>query len=136
MNDSLITSSVPDSTDSQNIEIIVIDENGDEHFITPNSRFSSSIIYIGVKIKYTSKADGNHLISVFNQSYGMGTLGDAIAIFSGALGGLPGAVVGGFVGLGFNGFRSRCKEGVAAIKAHPSKGAIYIYLDHVTWKAS
>lgn len=66
----------------------------------------------------------------------MGTVGNAVAIFSGALGGIPGSIVGGFVGLGFNGFRNRCKEAISAIQAHPSKGAIYVYLDRVTWKAS
>ena len=136
LNENLRLSSILDTDYSQDIEIIGIDENGKEYYINPNARFSSSIIYIGVKIKYTSKADGNKLMGVFNQSYGMGAIGDAIGIFSSALGGLPGSIVGGFVSLGFNGFRNRCKEGVAAVKAHPAKGAINMYLDHVTWTAS
>lgn len=119
-----------------NVELIGIDQFGNEQTYNPYSRFTSSVIYIGVKMKYTSKADGNKIIAVLNESYGMGTIGNAIGIFSGALGGLPGAVVGGFMALGFNGFRNRCKEGIAEIKAHPSKGAIYMYTDHVTWKAS
>ena len=121
---------------SDNVKVTYLDEFGNEHEYNPYARFTSSVIYVGIKIKYTSKADGNKVISVLNQSYGMGTVGDAVAIFSGALGGIPGAIVGAFVGGGFKGFRSRCKEGIAEIKAHPSKGAIYMYLDRVDWKAS
>lgn len=61
-------------------------------------------------------------------------VGDAVG--SGALRGIPGVIVGAFVAGGFKGFRSRCKEGIAEIKAHRSKGAIYMYLDRVDWKAS
>lgn len=132
--DSLNTTSLDPISD--NVEVTYIDEFGNEHEYNPYARFTSSVIYVGIKIKYTSKADGNKVISVLNQSYGMGTVGDAVAIFSGALGGIPGAIVGAFVGGGFKGFRSRCKEGIAEIKAHPSKGAIYMYLDRVDWKAS
>ncbi|HHQ2338380.1 TPA: hypothetical protein ACSPFR_000999 [Enterococcus faecium] len=139
LNQTLGASSILDQNDFQNFEIIGIDENGNEHILDPNSpnlRYTSSIIYIDVKIRYTSTADGKNLIAMFNKTYGMGAIGDAIAIFSSALGGIPGSIVGGFVGLGFNGFRSRCKESITAVQAHPSGGAIYMYLDHVTWKAS
>lgn len=120
---------------SDELEITLIDEFGNEHVYNPLLKFESSVIFIGIKMKYTSRSDGKELISVLNESYGMGTVGDAVAILSGAFGGFPGAIVGGFVGLGFKGFRSRCKEAIAEINAHSSKGAVYMYLDRVEWKA-
>jgi hypothetical protein len=118
------------------VEITMIDQNGEEHDYNPYVRFSSSVIYIGIKMKYTSKADANKLLAVLNKTYGMGTIGNAIGIFSSALGGIPGSIVGSFIALGFNGFRNRCKESISVVKSHPSKGTVYMYLDHVTWKAS
>ena len=35
-----------------------------------------------------------------------------------------------------NVFVNRRSESISAINSHPSKGAVYMYIDHVTWKAS
>lgn len=73
------------------------------------------IIYIGVKIRYILIVDGKNLIVMFNKIYGMGVIGDVIVIFLSVLGGIFGSIVGGFVGFGFNGFRSCCKEFIIVV---------------------
>lgn len=96
----------------------------------------ASVISVGVKWTYTTKADGTRLRDAFRKvAFTDGSLGAitaALTLFAIPLTGIV-AVLGGLVsGAGF-GVWARFSEGADLINAHPNSGKIYMYADHVTY---
>nr|BAM73614.1 hypothetical protein [Lactococcus lactis] len=124
---------------SDDIEVIYIDNQGVEHPYNPNAptpRFSTGVISIGLKFKYTSKSDGQQLKSALTKCKGAKTAAYICQVLGWGTASIVGIAVTQMVAGGINVFVNRCSESISAINSHPSKGAVYMYIDHVTWKAS
>jgi hypothetical protein len=67
---------------------------------------------------------------------GVGTVSSICIVLGASATGPVGIIVSSFVAKGADKLVSRFNESISAIDSHPSKGAIDMYLDHVTWKAS
>lgn len=118
------------------VEAVAIDAYGIERPYSPLLRFSTGVISIGLKFTYTSKSDGQQLRSALASCRGAKTISAICLVLGVTVGGPAGGLVTTIVSAGVNGFVSRVNESISALDSHPSKGAIYMYLDHVTWKAS